>query len=88
VPKQESGVIHQSGQRLCELSFQKSQWSTCGWTLQELLAPASVEFFNEEGEKLADKVSLERPIYATAGIPVLVLQLSPLSQFSITEKIS
>jgi hypothetical protein len=59
---------------------------TRGWTLQELLAPASVEFFNEDGEKLGDKMSLERPIHATTGIPVLVLQRSPPSQFSSTER--
>lgn len=30
-----------------ESSFRKSKWFTRGWTLQELLAPASVEFFTK-----------------------------------------
>ncbi len=30
-------------------AFRRSRWLTRGWTLQELLAPASVEFFSREG---------------------------------------
>ena len=39
--------------------FQKSQWFTRGWTLQELIAPRSVEFFCSNGKRLGDKKSLE-----------------------------
>src|SRR5277367_329576 len=42
--------------------FWKSRWFTRGWTLQELIAPVSVEFFSEEGKRLGDKKSLEQPI--------------------------
>jgi hypothetical protein len=35
-----------------EASFRKSRWFTRGWTLQELLAPALVDFFSLEGERL------------------------------------
>jgi hypothetical protein len=42
------------------LSFQESRWFTRGWTLQELLAPASVEFFSFEGNRLGDKSSLQK----------------------------
>jgi hypothetical protein len=31
-----------------------------GWTLQELLAPTSVEFFTQDGRRLGDKRSLEQ----------------------------
>lgn len=31
-----------------ELAFRKSRWFTRGWTLQELLAPSSVDFFLRE----------------------------------------
>jgi hypothetical protein len=34
----------------CELALRRSRWFTRGWTLQELLAPASVEFFSLEGK--------------------------------------
>ena len=32
-----------------ELAFRKSRWFTRGWTLQELLAPPSIEFFLLKG---------------------------------------
>ena len=43
-----------------EASFQKSRWFSRGWTLQELIAPASVEFFSLEGDRLGSKRSLRR----------------------------
>ena len=71
-----------------DLSFQKSRWFTRGWTLQELVAPTSVEFFSAEGERLGDKVSLVQEIYAITGISVKALQGSCLSQFSVDERMS
>jgi hypothetical protein len=38
--------------------FSKSKWFTRGWTLQELLAPETVEFFSSDGIRLGDKTSL------------------------------
>jgi hypothetical protein len=46
--------------RLWESDFRKSRWFTRGWTLQELLAPASVEFFLRERKRLGDKSSLKQ----------------------------
>jgi heterokaryon incompatibility protein (HET) len=69
-----------------ELSFRKSRWFTRGWTLQELVAPAAVEFFSEEGKQLGNKESLERHIHEVTGIPVKALRGSPLSDFSIPER--
>src|SRR5947207_9198330 len=73
-------------QRPWESDFRKSRWFTRGWTLQELLAPASVEFFSKEGEKLGNKKSLERHIREITGIPVKALRGSLLSDFSVTER--
>jgi hypothetical protein len=70
-----------------ESAFRKSRWFTRGWTLQELLAPASVEFFSKDWEQLGDKKSLERHIHETTGISVKALQGSPLSNFSVTERL-
>ena len=69
-----------------EPAFQKSRWFTRGWALQELIAPASVEFFSKEGEQLGNKKSLERHVHEITGIPVKALQGSPLSDFSVTER--
>jgi hypothetical protein len=71
-----------------ESEFRNSRWFTRGWTLQELLAPASVEFFSKEGERIGNKQSLQRYIREITGIPVKALQGSPLSSFSIAERIS
>jgi Heterokaryon incompatibility protein (HET) len=69
-----------------ESSFRKSRWFTRGWTLQELVAPALVEFFSKEGERLGNKRSLERHIHEVTGIPVQALRDSPLSDFSVPER--
>ena len=71
-----------------ELAFRKSRWFTRGWTLQELIAPTSVEFFSKEGEQLGDKSSLSRHIHEITGIPIKVLQGGPQSDFSVTERMS
>lgn len=50
-----------------ESDFRSCRWLTRGWTLQELLAPQVVEFFDHDGGKLGDKSSLER--HPCAGTP-------------------
>jgi hypothetical protein len=69
-------------------TFRKSEWFTRGWTLQELIAPASVDFFCQDRELLGNKVSLERPICEVTGIPASALRGSPLSDFSVAERLS
>ncbi|KAF2175507.1 HET-domain-containing protein [Zopfia rhizophila CBS 207.26] len=83
-----SGRSDLCSQQTWKLAFQRSRWFTRGWTLQELLAPKSVEFFSIEGEQLGDKISLVQEIHDTTGISVQALQGSPLSQFSVDERMS
>jgi len=71
-----------------ESAFRASKWFTRGWTLQELLAPASVEFFSREGRRLGDKSSLERQVHEITGIAVLALQGGSLSYFGVNERLS
>ncbi|KIN08297.1 hypothetical protein OIDMADRAFT_80089, partial [Oidiodendron maius Zn] len=66
--------------------FQKSRWFTRGWTLQELIAPLSVEFFCSNKKRLGDKKSLERQLHEITGIALPALQGTPLSTFSIEER--
>lgn len=68
--------------------IQKSRWFSRGWTLQELIAPASVEFFSVEGHRIGDKHSLQHILHETTGIPIEALQGSSLSQFTINERMS
>jgi Heterokaryon incompatibility protein (HET) len=81
-------ALDKSCQLSWELAFRQSRWFTRGWTLQELLAPDSVEFFSREGERLGDKKTLERQVHETTGIPVSALQGAPLSQFGVDERFS
>jgi hypothetical protein len=71
-----------------ELAFRESRWFTRGWTLQELLAPVSVEFFSRESRRLGDKRALERQIHEVTGITVEALQGESLSGFSIDSRLS
>lgn len=71
-----------------ESAFRMSRWFTRGWTLQELLAPASVEFFSSSWERLGDKTTLEEDICGTTGIPVAALRGTPLADFSVTQRLS
>jgi hypothetical protein len=70
------------------LAFRSSKWFTRGWTLQELLAPASVEFFSSEGKRLGDKKSLKHQICEITVIPVNALEGRTLSEFTIDERTS
>lgn len=73
---------------LWDSDFRKSKWFTRGWTLQELLAPSSLEFFSKEGQRLGDKSSLVGPIHSITGIPEPTLQGAPLSQISVNKRLS
>jgi hypothetical protein len=78
----------ESSHRAWEHAFHHSRWFTRGWTLQELIAPTSVEFFSIEGQRLGDKKSLEQQIQEITGITVQALQGSSLSQFSVNDRMS
>jgi tetratricopeptide (TPR) repeat protein len=69
-----------------EASFRASAWFTRGWTLQELIAPVSVEFFSCEGRGLGDKASLDQLLHNITRIPVAALRNFPLDQFSTSER--
>lgn len=69
-------------------AFRRSRWFTRGWTLQELLAPGTVEFFSHTGKRLGTKISLEQEIHEITHIPVEALRGQPLSGFSVEERMS
>ncbi|KAK5079940.1 hypothetical protein LTR70_009096 [Exophiala xenobiotica] len=78
VPKPSSG----------RLALRKSKWFTRGWTLQELLAPASVGFFSADGQQTGTKSSLESDISEVTGIPIKALQGQPVSDYSVSERLA
>jgi Heterokaryon incompatibility protein (HET) len=71
-----------------EDAFRRSGWFTRGWTLQELLAPASVEFFSANSKQLGSKITLEQEIHEITQIPIRALRKYDLREFSIDERMS
>ncbi|KAK1751137.1 heterokaryon incompatibility protein-domain-containing protein [Echria macrotheca] len=69
-----------------ESAFRASRWFTRGWTLQELLAPVSVQFFARDGTFLGDRTSLQQQIHEITGIPVTALRGDPLPEFGVEER--
>jgi hypothetical protein len=67
-------------------AVKKSKWFTRGWTLQELIAPRSVDFFSKEGSWLGNKASLEHTLHEITGIAIGCLRGSPLSYFTVRER--
>jgi hypothetical protein len=71
-----------------EFAFRRSKWFTRGWTLQELLAPRSIEFFSWQRKWLGNRNSLKQQIHEITGIPEAALRGELLSQFSVNDRLS
>ncbi|KAH7074055.1 hypothetical protein FB567DRAFT_188329 [Paraphoma chrysanthemicola] len=71
-----------------ESDLRKSRWFTRGWTLQELLAPHSVEFYSRDGARLGTKESLKHIIHNITKIPDDALSGTQLSEFTVRERFS
>lgn len=69
-------------------AFRQSRWFTRGWTLQELVAPLSVEFFSAQGQRLGNKYSLLQDLHDITGVSVEALQGRPLGELSVNERMS
>ncbi|THU78992.1 HET-domain-containing protein [Dendrothele bispora CBS 962.96] len=59
--------------RMGDSSFRRCKWFTRGWTLQELLAPSEVVFFDQHWTRIGTKLSLHDAISNFTGIPEQVL---------------
>ncbi|OOF92107.1 hypothetical protein ASPCADRAFT_518000 [Aspergillus carbonarius ITEM 5010] len=69
--------------------FEKSRWFTRGWTLQELIAPKQMIFFNRSWEKLGTKRELRDEIQTRTRIPGSALSgIGDMSSFCIAQKMS
>ncbi|KAK4208997.1 hypothetical protein QBC37DRAFT_451447 [Rhypophila decipiens] len=75
-----------------ETNFAHCRWWTRGWTLQELIAPASVVFYDGEWTKGGAKSSqsLRKLIQSIAGIPEEALDANSdiRVMFSVSQKMS
>lgn len=69
------------------VQVQKSRWFTRGWTLQELLAPATVRFFDMNGKLLGDKAILAHEIAQITNIPLKALEGNNFLEYSVEERL-
>jgi hypothetical protein len=68
--------------------FARSRWFTRGWTLQELVAPATVWFYNSDWQFLGTKQELCEELEAITDIDVSILTSGHLEKVSIARKMS
>ena len=69
--------------------FFSSRWFQRGWTLQELLAPKSLSFYNSEWCRLGTKMEMSSIIEKVTGIPrPFILGLATLHDASIAQRMS
>ncbi|KAI8630979.1 HET-domain-containing protein [Xylariaceae sp. FL1651] len=70
-------------------AFQTSKWFTRGWTLQELIAPTSVEFYARNWSAIGTKSERYKEISARTKIdPDVIVHAEPLDAFSAAERLS
>jgi len=69
-------------------TFRKSDWFKRGWTLQELLAPQYVTFYDAEWREIGTKSSLQEVITEISGIPSQVLLMNHGGEISIAQRMS
>ncbi|KAH8805451.1 heterokaryon incompatibility protein-domain-containing protein [Xylogone sp. PMI_703] len=69
-----------------EVTFKKSRWFTRGWTLQELIAPYSIQFYDNSWNSLGSKQELAQEISQFTGIHSLALMGDYLDHFSVAQK--
>jgi hypothetical protein len=69
-----------------DVEFAKSRWFTRGWTLQELLAPVSVQFYTRDNIHLGSKTSLRNQLAEITGIPTEALGANDLTRFAVDER--
>ena len=83
-------VDNSSGVGVCvpPEAFKRSKWFTRGWTLQELIAPSTVEFYTMSWEEIGTKQSLRDEIVRITGVASGVFQGYDLSEYHVAEKMS
>ncbi|PMD11994.1 hypothetical protein NA56DRAFT_587952 [Hyaloscypha hepaticicola] len=82
-----SDVPGELNEREREDCFHESQWFSRGWTLQELIAPQEVWFYDQTWTKCGTKISYKRLLSEITGIQQKVLEgTTELSEYSVAQK--
>jgi len=70
------------------LEVQYSRWFTRGWTLQELIAPTYLIFFNVDWKPIGTKLRRINEIHKATGIPTEALETGDMEQHNAAEIMS
>jgi hypothetical protein len=68
--------------------WMESRWFTRGWTLQELIAPPTVEFYVKSWDLVGTKNRWARNLSELTGVQENVLETNTLSSASVAQKMS
>ena len=71
-----------------EQQIKSSLWFTRGWTLQELLAPQHVVFYDQQWKILGTKQTMSKLLTLSTGIDEAILNGEPLFTRSIAQRMS
>lgn len=67
----------------------KCRWITRGWTLQEMIASANVEFYDNQWKFRGTKVDFRFQLSECTGVPKSVLnKTSPVASYSVAQRMS
>ena len=84
---QREGILRTTG--LLPDGFSLSRWFTRGWTLQELLAPASVRFYDRNGDFIGTRSEMATSIsYATGIHPLYLRKAKSIEDASVAQRMS
>ncbi|KAF3805017.1 Vegetative incompatibility protein HET-E-1 [Colletotrichum gloeosporioides] len=81
-------VVYSDPSKPVDTSFERSRWFTRGWTLQELIAPTDLVFFDKEWQRIETKVNLASRIYTTTKVDEITLISGDWSGASIARRMS
>ncbi|KAL8907079.1 MAG: hypothetical protein Q9207_001620 [Kuettlingeria erythrocarpa] len=68
--------------------FGQCRWWRRGWTLQELLAPYHLEFYDRQWQYIGDKADLVAQISASTGIKPCFLEWGTINKASVAARMS
>ncbi|KAK3352175.1 hypothetical protein B0T25DRAFT_178857 [Lasiosphaeria hispida] len=81
-------VVLSSDESVTLQAFRASRWFTRGWTLQELLAPRHVLFYDKSWRLIGSKSELASIIQQITGIPTSFLKGRSLKEASVAQRLS
>ncbi|KKP04276.1 heterokaryon incompatibility protein [Trichoderma harzianum] len=83
-----SSKIENAAVNTTSVGFGHSRWFTRGWTLQELIAPQRLEFYNKSWENVGENKSIAKELEEITGVDAFVLNGGPLQQVSVGGRLS